>query len=109
MPQGFQIIPLWEVRATSDESGQPTTLEGYTPTKEEADAFAVGKGWYGGKGVVTPVWGLKIDGMVFALAQPEPVNFPEVKKKQEDADAVRRAKLLKELSADDLRILGVKP
>jgi hypothetical protein len=52
-------------------------------------------------------WGLKIDGMIFALAQKEPIEFADEREKRKKDEASMRQVALKKLTERDAQLLGL--
>lgn len=108
-----QLITIFEVRQTTDERGSRGPVIGYCDAMSTADARAKGEGWWGGMGKISEVSALVIDGKVWALRQPEPVqvmNLEQVRVlkpvPQSEIDTELRNAALAKLSPDERRVLG---
>ncbi|MBK3780238.1 hypothetical protein G3A43_08205 [Paraburkholderia aspalathi] len=113
MTDMVQKITIFEVRQTTDERGTRGTVVGYCDSQSTADACAKGEGWWGGMGMVTEMSALVVDGKVWALRQPEPVevlNLTAVRAlkpiPQSELDTNLRNAALAKLSPDERRVLG---
>jgi hypothetical protein len=111
--EGIQKITIFEVRETINERGTLGAVVGYCDSKTTADERAKGEGWWGGQGAVSEVSALVIDGHVWALRQPEPVqvmNLEQVRVSkpvpQSEIDTELRSAALAKLSPDARRVLG---
>jgi hypothetical protein len=111
--QKIDFIDAWAVHGDSgSERTDDAPVIGYCNTAADAAAYALGKGWWGRPGKVTPVSAMVIDGDTYILAQREPVRFVEgasealaAKHKQQDSEL--RARTIAGLSAEQRRVLGL--
>jgi hypothetical protein len=102
-------LDLWEVQGSSgSEMTNEGPVEGYCETEAEAEIYAVGKGWYGGKGNIVRRRAVEINGQVFVLMDPEPIELTKERAKRlVDEDKVKR-EALKKLAGHEIELLGLK-
>jgi hypothetical protein len=113
MPDSVQKIIIFEVRETINERGTLGAVVGYCDSKTTADARAKGEGWWGGMGAVSEMSALVLEGQVWALRQPEPVQVMNLEQvrilkpvPQSEIDTELRSAALAKLSPDERRVLG---
>jgi hypothetical protein len=112
MAKALKFIPVFEVVETLDERGTRGNVVGYADSRESVDVFAKGKGWYGGMGAIIEATALVIDGKVYPLRQPGPVELHTLeelcppKPKGKVDPMVRRAAIAK-LTPEERESLGV--
>lgn len=104
---GMAMVSFIDVYAVKETNldGFPGAVIGYFRIHADAFEYAKGKGGWGGEGIVDKVSAVSIGGHVYILATPQPVDLDLVKKKR---DEELRKRTLAELSADQIRVLGIK-
>ena len=100
----MEHIQIWQAHGDGGERGTGPVIA-YCSTEAQAKQAASKKGWYGGDGVVLPAPALRIDGAVWLLARPNPIDLDSVQKTR---DAELREKTIATLNAEQLRVLGIK-
>jgi len=96
---------VFQVHGDGGERGIGPVI-GYASTKEKAEVMGKGKAWYGGNGYVATKFAVEIDGQLFILETPYPIDLDNT---QATLDAELRKKTLAGLSAEQIRVLGIKP
>lgn len=104
-PMNTKIIEAYAVWTVKDEYGRRGQMAGVYRSKQTADSKAAGKGYYGSQGDVALVHLIELDGAHYMLTSINPLDLDDL---QKAADDELRAQLLKRLSAEELRVLGVK-
>jgi hypothetical protein len=108
--QAFEIIDAWAVHGDGGENRVGPVI-GYANSKENADAYAAGKAWYGGDGYVKKVSAMVINGETYILASSRPVTFVGAKEAevvaQKRRDEELRQQTLASLTPDQRRVLHV--
>lgn len=100
----MNMFKAWQVHGDGGERGTGPII-GYASTKSRADEMAKGQGWYGGTGWVQETSVVEIEGKIYALASPVPIDLDGV---QAGKDAILRKQTLANMSDDQLRVLGLK-
>ena len=100
----MEKIDVWKAHGDGGERGIGPVIA-YCSTKAQAENAAKGRGWYGGNGHVTRCAALRIDGMVWLLDQPEPIDLDSLEAKR---DAELKAQTLASLTAEQRRVLGIE-
>lgn len=100
-----KFIDLWQVHGDGGERGIGPII-GYFRLNHEAAEFAIRKGWYGSNGYVAGAKAVEIDGKVYILANSgRPVDVDLLQYK---ADEKLKADTLAGLTAEQIRVLGLK-
>lgn len=98
------VIQVWQAHGDGGERGKGPVI-GYYSTELRAKTAAHRKGWYGGDGHVEPAPAIKIDGKVYVLVSHKPVDLDGL---DAAVDAKLREQTLAGLSAEQIRVLGIK-
>ena len=110
--QKFEIVDAWAVHGDSGtDRHNDGPLIGYCNNQKDAEAYAQGKGWWGGCGKIEKVPALVINGDTYILASPEPVKFVEgaserLAAEQKQHDEALRQRTLASMTAEQRRVLG---
>lgn len=100
----MEKIEIWQAHGDGGERGIGPVIA-YCSTENAAQKAAKGRGWYGGDGFVSKSHALRIEGKVWLLASPEPIDLDSIGAKR---DAELREKTLAGLTPDQRRVLGIK-
>ncbi len=98
-------VRMWEVYTTIDEYGRDGEMVGLFSDEVMANAAAKGKGWWGGKGDVRPVFALDChNGYYQVLKYRNPVKADtDIVKLREDI----KTKALAKLTEEEKALLGL--
>ncbi|AVH84956.1 hypothetical protein RsoM2USA_27 [Ralstonia phage RsoM2USA] len=97
------ITEIWRVHGDGGEFSDGPVI-GYFTKETDADKFAFGKGWYGGKGRVSKGWAIQIGYHWYELADSSPIDLD---RKKTLADEQLKKDTLASLSAEQKRVLGL--
>lgn len=102
------LVEVFKAIVDVDERG-PSKCIGYFSTKQAAEEYSKGKGWYGGNGWAESCRALMIElpteTLFYTVVDMSPTDLDL---KKATADTARKIELLASMSADDKRILGIK-
>lgn len=93
---------IYAVYGGGDERRSPDTLVGYFSKQGDAFIASRGIGWYGGEGLVLEKVALNVDGKVYVLADPDPIDLDN---NQAKADEALHAKVMAKLTDEEIRVL----
>jgi hypothetical protein len=102
-----EIKEVYAAYETVDDYGRLGSCRGIFTSRSGADKEAIGIGWWDGIGSVIAKNVIIVDGVVYLLESPTPV---ELDVSSEEAKAARekiKASALAKLSVDERRVLGV--
>lgn len=94
------IRSMFEVRETVDDKGRLGQTVGYFFNENDAHDAAVGQGWYGSDGVVTPRFSLRVNGSDYLLASKTPIEFGSYRN-------LLRQRALAKLTVEEREVLGL--
>lgn len=103
--QKVEFFDVFSVYSTKDEYGRRGVKVGDFRSFAVAEAYAHGRGWYGGKGDVAKSKAVSILGKVYLLQDPSPIDLDGEQKARDD---LLRQETIASLSDDQLRVLGIK-
>jgi hypothetical protein len=94
-------IEIWAAR--SDEAGLP--IIGYCRTESQARELAMRIALYGGHDAVSKAYALELNGQIWLLAKPIPIDLDNGQAKR---DEQLRRSTIDSLSEEQIRVLGIK-
>ena len=102
-----EIKEVYAAYETTDEYSRLGGRRGIFTTRSRADKEAIGIGWYGGTGSVMTKNVIIVDGVVYLLESPTPVELDVSSEEAKLAREQIKKGALAKLSADERKVLGV--
>ena len=98
------IIKIWSAYETIDDRGNIGACLGRFSCEQYAKEAAKNRGWYGGDGDVKESSAIKVDGKIYGLASPNPIDLD---RRNAIADEVLKQQTLAGLTPEQKRVLGL--
>jgi hypothetical protein len=105
MASSLEVKQIWVAHGDNDGGIGLGSALGYYSSEYEALKAAKGKGYWGGDGVASSRYAIFHGDDVWLLANKNPIDLDGTKATN---DALLRADIIKSLSSEQLRVLGIK-